>query len=135
MPVQSGSWTAALGGTDEVAPDNLAILRAGHCALDRLLPGSLPFAAGRRRRGRNTGPDGLRRKLYADTAAICVGLIGQQHLNAGREFGRRGGGAISERPRAVAGAVAVALPGILGGACRLARGPGPPLLISKCALS
>src|SRR5262249_59442762 len=69
-PVQSGSWTAAFGGTPEVAPDDLAILRAGCCAHDRLLAGALPFAAGPCRRRRDAGQHGLRRKLYADTAAI-----------------------------------------------------------------
>src|SRR5258708_26718646 len=133
-PAQSGSWTAAFTRTQEVAPDHLAILRAGHCARDRLLAGSLPFAAGSRRWGRNSGERHFRRKLDADKAAIGSSLIGQQHLNAGCEFGRGGSGAISERTRAIAGPVAVALPGILGRAGRLACGSGAPLLIGESAL-
>src|SRR5260370_7837105 len=132
-PVQSGSWTAAFGRTQEVAPDNFASRRAGHCACDRLLPGWLPFAAGPRRRGRNCGQRQHRRKLDADTAAIGSKLMGQQHVNAGGEFGRRRG-TISERTRAIAGAVAVALPGILRSAGRLTCGPGAPLLIGESAL-
>jgi len=119
----------------EVAPDHLRFLRAGHCAHDRLLPGSLPFAAGPRRRGRNCGQRHLRRKLDADTAAIGGSLIGQQHLERRvrvRSLRRRRpfpSGRVPSPARS-----AVSCPASFASADRLACCSGAPLLIGEAAL-
>src|SRR5579871_235013 len=132
-PARSGSSTVASGRTDEVASDHFTALHARYCARDRLLPGSPPFCAAASRRGSDIGQRNLRRKLDADMAAIRGGLVGQQHLGAGRQF-CHGVAAISERTYAIASPVAVSLPSIFSRAGRLGGCSGAPLLVREGAL-